>query len=83
MECLAKRWVSKESVEKSIQGTGAKFIFGADSFEDLGEIAEGFRKVKNDDIVRGMTAMFPILKPIAALPFIHGAAQKILIFEKE
>lgn len=82
MECLAKRWVSKENVEKSIQNTGAKFIFGADSFDDIRDIAQGFHKVKDDDIVRGMTAMFPVLKLIAGLPIIHKISQKILIFEK-
>lgn len=30
MECLAKTWVKKEGIEKSIQQTGSKFVFGAD-----------------------------------------------------
>ena len=30
MECLAKTWVKKEEIEKSIQQTGSKFVFGAD-----------------------------------------------------
>lgn len=83
MEFLAKRWVSKEKVEKSIKNTGAKFVFGADSFDDIKDIAVGFRRVKDDDIVRGMTAMFPILNIIAGLPIVHHISQKILIFEKE
>jgi len=82
MECLAKRWVSKESIEKSIQNTGAKFVFGADSFDDIKDIAIGFHKVKDDDIVRGMTAMFPIMKAVAWLPVVHKITQKILAFEK-
>lgn len=82
MECLAKRWVSKEKIEKSIQGTGAKFVFGADSFDDIKDIAGGFCKVKDDDIVRGMTAIFPALKPFAWLPLVHKISQKILIFKK-
>lgn len=50
MECLAKKWVNKEDIEESIQKIGAKFIFGADCFEDLGDVAKGFRKIKDDNI---------------------------------
>lgn len=82
MECLAKKWVNKEHTEKSIQDTGAKFVFGADTFEDLGKAADGFRCVKNDNIVRGMAVIMPILKPFQKLPQLNKIAQKILIFEK-
>lgn len=82
MECLAKKWVNKEHTEKSIQDTGAKFVFGADTFDDLGKAADGFRCIKNDDIIRGMTEIMPILKPFRKLPFLKKIAQKILIFEK-
>lgn len=83
MECLAKKWVNQEKVEKSIQQTGAAFVFGADTFEDLGKAASGFKKVRDDNIIRGMTALFPVLKPFAGLSVIKKATQKILIFEKE
>jgi O-methyltransferase involved in polyketide biosynthesis len=83
LECLAKRWVHKEGVEQSIQKTGAKFRFGADGFADLGKAAEGFHKVKDDNIIRGMTCLYPVTKPFAGLPFLKKATQKILIFEKE
>lgn len=82
LECLAKKWVNKEHTEKSIQDTGAKFVFGADTFDDLGSAAKGFRCVKNDDIVRGMTVIIPLFKLFRKLPYIHKIAQKILIFEK-
>jgi O-methyltransferase involved in polyketide biosynthesis len=82
MECLAKKWVNKESVEQSIQKTGAQFKFGADCFEDLGTVAEGFRRIKDDNIIRGMTRIYPITKPFAGLPMLKKATQKILIFEK-
>ena len=82
MECLAKKWVNKEHTEKSIQDTGARFIFGADTFDDLGEVANGFRCIKNDNIIRGMTEIMPILKPFRNLPLIGKVTQKILIFEK-
>jgi hypothetical protein len=82
MECLAKKWVHKEGVEQSIQKTGAVFRFGADCFEDLGTAAEGFHKVKDDNIIRGMTCLYPVVKPFAGLPFLKKVTQKILIFEK-
>ena len=82
MECLAKKWVNKEHTEKSIQDTGAKFVFGADTFDDLGKAADGFRCIKNDNIIRGMTEIMPILKPFRNLPLIKKVTQKILIFEK-
>lgn len=82
MECLAKKWVNKEHTEKSIQDTGAKFVFGADTFDDLGKAADGFRCIKNDDIIRGMTEIMPILKPFRNLHLIKKVTQKILIFEK-
>jgi O-methyltransferase involved in polyketide biosynthesis len=82
MECLAKRWVNKESVEQSIQKTGAQFKFGADCFDDLGKVAEGFHRIKDDNIIRGMTCLYPITKPFAGLPLLKKATQKILIFEK-
>lgn len=82
MECLAKKWVNKEHTEKSIQDTGAKFVFGADTFDDLGKAADGFRCIKNDDIIRGMSVIMPVLKPFRKLPFLKKIAQKILMFEK-
>lgn len=83
MECLAKMWVNKERVEKSIQQTGAKFIFGADCFEDLGNAAAGYHKVKDDNIIRGMLALNPALRLFLWLPIAKKITQKILIFEKD
>lgn len=82
MECLAKMWVKKESLEKSIQKTGAKFIFGADSFEELGNIAEGYHKVKDDNILRGMRQLVPAQRLFDWLPIAKKMTQKILVFEK-
>jgi O-methyltransferase involved in polyketide biosynthesis len=82
LECLAKKWVNKEHTEQSIKKTGAVFKFGADCFEDLGKAAEGFRKIKDDNIIRGMTCIYPICKPFSGLPLLKKVTQKILIFEK-
>lgn len=83
MECIAKMWVKREGVEKSIQQTGAKFVFGADSFQDLGEIAQGYHKVKDDNILRGMRKLMPAVKLVDWLPVAKKVTQKILVFEKD
>ena len=82
MECLAKRWVNKEHTEKSIQDTGAKFVFGADTFDDLGKAADGFRCVKNDDIVRDMAVIMPILKPFKNSLYSEKSHRRFLYLKK-
>lgn len=83
MECLAKKWVNKEKIEKSIEQTGSKFVFGADSFEDLGDMTNGYHKIKDDNILRGMATFSPVYKLISLLPIAKRFTQKILIFEKD
>ena len=83
MECLAKTWVKKEGIEKSIQQTGSRFVFGADHFEDLGSMTEGYHKLKDDNILRGMELFSPVYRVLAVLPIAKKFTQKILIFEKD
>lgn len=83
MECIAKMWVKREGVEKSIQQTGARFVFGADSFDDIKNIAQGFHKIKDDNILRGMRVLMPTLKLIDCLPIARKITQKILVFSKD
>lgn len=82
MECLCPKFINKENLEKSIQSTGAVFTWGADTFEDLGDIAKGYRKVKNDNILRGMVELNPIYKLVVWIPLAKKISEKILIFEK-
>ena len=82
METLCPHFVKKENIEKSIQATGATFTLGANSFADLGNIAAGFRKVKDDNIARGMETLNPIYKLVMWMPIVHKFAEKILVFEK-
>jgi hypothetical protein len=83
MECLAKAWVKKEGIEKSIQQTGSKFVFGADHFEDLGNMTTGYHKIKDDNILRGMELFSSAYRLLALLPIAKKVTQKILIFEKD
>ena len=83
MECLAKTWIKKEGIEKSIQQTGSKFVFGADHFEDLGNMTKGYHKIKDDNILRGMELFSSAYKLFSLLPIAIKVSQKILIFEKD
>lgn len=83
MECLAKAWVKKEGTEKSIQQTGSKFVFGADHFEDLGNMTTGYHKIKDDNILCGMELFSSAYRLLALLPIAKKVTQKILIFEND
>ena len=74
--------MKKEGIEKSIKATGATFTWGANCFDDLGDIAAGFRKVKDDNIVRGMLTLTPLYGLVTWMPIVKKFAQKILVFEK-
>lgn len=80
MECIAKVWIKCEKVEKSIQKTGAKFMFGADNFDDLKDIALGFHKIKDDNILRGLRIIMPAFRLIDWIPIARKITQKILVF---
>lgn len=82
MECLCPFFVKKEGIEKSIKATGAAFTWGANSFDELGDIGAGFRKVKDDNIVRGMLTLTPLYGLVAWMPIVKKFAEKILVFEK-
>lgn len=82
MECLCPFFVKKEGIEKSIKATGATFTWGANSFDELGDIAAGFRKVKDDNIARGMLTLTPLYGLVAWMPIVKKFAEKILVFEK-
>lgn len=83
METLCPLFVKKEGIEKSIKATGATFTWGADKFEDLKDIAVGFKKFKNDNIARGMATLNPAYKLVTWMPVVKRFAEKILVFEKE
>lgn len=82
MECICPKFVGKEKLEKSIKSTGAQFTWGANCFEDLGDIGDGFKKVRDDNILRGMWTLNPAYKLITWIPIMKKYAEKILIFEK-
>ena len=82
MECISPVWVARQGVEKSIATTGAKFRWGANSFDELGDMSQGFRKVRDDNILRGMTAIQPMYRILSKLPITKKITQKILIFER-
>lgn len=42
----------------------------------------GFKKVKNDNIARGMATLNPAYKLVTWMPVVKRFAEKILVFEK-
>ena len=83
MECISPVWIARQGVEKSIAETGAKFRWGANSFDELGSIGNGFHKVKDDNILRGMAVIQPIYHIFSKLSLAKKITQKILIFERD
>lgn len=83
MECISPVWVAKQGVEKSIAKTGARFRWGANSFDELDHIGNGFHKVKDDNILRGMAAIQPAYQIFGRLPLAKKVTQKILVFERD
>lgn len=55
---------------------------GSEQFDDLKGIADGFRKVKDDNIVRGMHTLNPAYKLVTWIPLVSKFSEKILVFEK-
>lgn len=83
METISTAWVQKEAVEQSVQATGARFLWGCNGFAEMKDIAPGYVKVKDDNIIRGMNSISPSYRLISWLPIATTLAQKILIFKKE
>lgn len=65
---MSGKGMGKEGIEKSIQQTGSKFVFGADHFEDLGNMTTGYHKIKDDNILRGMELFSSAYRLLALLP---------------
>lgn len=83
METTSPFWVRKQSIEKSVQGTGAVFTWGVNRFSEMQNLAQGFHSVKDDNILRGMAKLYPAYRLISWLPVVKNMAEKILIFQKD
>ena len=83
METTSPFWVRKQSIEKSVQGTGAIFTWGVNRFSEMQDLAQGFHSVKDDNILRGMAKLYPAYRLISWLPVVKNMAEKILIFQKD
>ena len=82
METTSPFWVRKQSIEKSVQDTGAVFTWGVNRFSEMQNLAQGFHSVKDDNILRGMAKLYPAYRLISWLPMVKNMAEKILIFQK-
>mgnify|MGYP007002344078 CR=1 FL=1 len=76
--------MGKERRNRKIHtANSSKFVFGADHFEDLGNMTTGYHKIKDDNILRGMELSSSAYRLLALLPIAKKVTQKILIFEKD
>ena len=83
LETTSPFWVQKQSIEKSVQETGAVFTWGVNRFSEMQELAPGFHGVKDDNILRGMAKLYPVYRLVSWVPLVKNMAEKILIFQKD
>lgn len=83
LETTSPFWVQKQSIEKSVQETGAVFTWGVNRFSEMQELAPGFHGVKDDNILRGMAKLYPVYRLVSWVPLVKNMAEKILVFQKD
>ena len=83
LETTSPFWVQKQSIEKSVQETGAVFTWGVNCFSEMQELAPGFHGVKDDNILRGMAKLYPVYRLVSWVPLVKNMAEKILVFQKD
>lgn len=74
--------VVKRVKEKSIDQSGAKFIWGAKSGADICRLSPSFRLIEDRSLVEGMAVMYPIYKVIGKIKPIRNLSNKIAVMEK-
>ena len=74
--------VVKRVKEKSIDRSGAKFTWGANSGADICRLSPSFHLIEDRSLVEGMAVMYPIYKVIGKIGFIRNLSNKIAVMEK-
>lgn len=72
----------KKNVEKSISQSGAVFIWGAKSGEELMCLADAFRWQGDRSLVEGIIEIAPIYKVVGKIGIIRSLSNKIAILKK-
>lgn len=74
--------VVKNMKEKSIEGSHAKFTWGAKNGTELQALLPGFTCTGEHSLVEGMAEFMPVYKALGKIPVVHNISNKIILMEK-
>lgn len=72
----------KNMKEKSIEGSHAKFTWGAKNGTELQALLPGFTCTGEHSLVEGMAEFMPVYKTLGKIPVVHNISNKIILMEK-
>ena len=74
--------VVKNMKEKSIEGSHAKFTWGAKNGTELQALLPGFTCTGEHSLVEGMAEFMPVYKALSKIPVVRNISNKIILMEK-
>ena len=74
--------VVKNMKEKSIEGSHAKFTWGAKNGTELQALLPGFICTGEHSLVEGMAEFMPVYKALGKIPVVRNISNKIILMEK-
>ena len=74
--------VVKNMKEKSIEGSHAKFTWGAKNGTELQALLPGFTCTGEHSLVEGMAEFMPVYKALGKIPVARNISNKIILMEK-
>lgn len=74
--------VVKNMKEKSIEGSHAKFTWGAKNGIELQALLPGFTCTGEHSLVEGMAEFMPAYKALGKMPLVRNISNKIILMEK-
>ena len=74
--------VVKNMKEKSIEGSHAKFTWGAKNGTELQALLPGFTCTGEHSLVEGMAEFMPVYKALDKIPVVRNISNKIILMEK-
>ena len=72
----------KNMKEKSIEGSHAKFTWGAKNGTELQALLPGFTCTGEHSLVEGMAEFMPVYITLGKIPVVHNISNKIILMEK-
>ena len=72
----------KNMKEKSIEGSHAKFTWGAKNGTELQALLPGFTCTGEHSLVEGMAEFMPVYKALGKIPVVRNISNKIILMEK-